>query len=206
MDLTCIEPSTAPFFTPNMIVGFVGRKGVGKDTAADVLVQNKGYVRRKFAQPIKDICAIAFQVPSALLDGPEKEILIGKHQLSPRQMMQIVGTDFFRAHIHENFWIHHFQDWVADQPPSTNVVVTDIRFQNELDAVQRLGGIVIKIERSSGEGRHQDTDAHVTESGIDNLKNVDVVLQNDGSVQDLWDHVEDAVRLGFPEKKILNSD
>lgn len=55
----------------------------------------------------------------------------------------------------------------------------------------------------AGEGRHNDTDQHVTESGIENLKNVDVVLQNDGSVQDLWDKVEDAVRLGFPrEKKI----
>jgi hypothetical protein len=185
-----------------MIVGFVGRKGVGKDTAADVLVQKQGFVRKKFAQPIKDICSIAFQVPPSLFNGPEKELPVKKHQLSPRQMMQLVGTDFFRAHLNENFWIRHFEDWVLAEPPFTSVVVTDIRFQNELDVVKRLEGLVIKIERSSGEGRHKDTtDQHVTESGVEDLKNVDVVVHNDGSVQDLWDRVEDAVRLRFPPKK-----
>ncbi len=185
-----------------MIVGFVGRKGAGKDTAADILVHKQGYVRTKFAQPIKDICKIAFQVPAALFDGPETETVVEKHQISPRQMMQMVGTDFFRSNIHENFWIQHFEDWVRAQPPSTRVVVTDIRFQNELDIVHRLGGLVVKIERVDGEGRHRDTtDQHVTESGIDDLKHVDVFVHNDGSVQDLWDQVEHVVRQ-FEKKNI----
>jgi hypothetical protein len=173
------------------IVGFVGTKGVGKDTAANVLVFRHGFVRRKFAQPIKEACGIIFQLPQDHFENDShKERVNARHGISPRQMMQMLGTDMFRRMVDVDFWIHHFQDWCADQPDDTKVVVTDLRFQNEIDAVKRLGGLVVCIKRQGGEGRHRSIDNHITESGIEFLKGVDVYVENDGSVEDLWLNIE----------------
>ena len=176
-----------------IVIGFVGTKGVGKDTAADVLVTKHGFVRRKFAQPIKDVCSMLFQVPESHFEGPEKERLVEKHGMSPRQMMQMVGTDMFRHMVHADFWLHHFEDWCTHQPVDTRVVVTDLRFQNEIDAVKRLGGMVVRIVRSHGTGRHLAKDNHVTETGIAHLKGVDAHLNNDEDIPALWLKVQDLV-------------
>lgn len=176
-----------------LLIGFVGTKGVGKDTAADVLVAKHGFVRRKFAQPIKDVCVTLFQIPECDFEGPQKETVVDRHGLSPRQMMQMVGTDMFRRMVHADFWVRHFEDWCAAQPPTSRVVVTDLRFQNEIDAVQRLGGRVVSITRSAGEGRHRTTDTHVTEAGIATLRGIDAELENDGTVYELWHKVETLV-------------
>lgn len=177
------------------VIGFDGTKGVGKDTAADILVTKHGFVRRKFAQPIKDVCSILFQVPENHFEGPEKETVVEKHGMSPRQMMQLVGTDMFRHMVHADFWLDHFQNWCAHQPDNTRVVVTDLRFQNEVDAVKRLGGMVVRIVRSNGTGtgRHLAQDSHVTETGIAHLKGVDAQLNNDEDVSSLWRKVQDLV-------------
>lgn len=173
-----------------IVIGFVGTKGVGKDTAADILVTKLGFVRRKFAQPIKDACSILFQIPESHFEGPEKEIVVEKHGMSPRQMMQLVGTDMFRHMVNADFWLHHFHDWCTHQPVNTRVVVTDLRFQNEVDAVKRLGGLVVRIVRSSGTGRHLAKDSHVTETGIAHLTGVDAQLDNDGDIPALWHKVQ----------------
>lgn len=173
-----------------IIVGFVGTKGVGKDTAADVLVSDHGFVRRKFAQPIKEACAMLFQVPEHHFEGPEKEVVVEKHGLSPRQMMQMLGTDMFRNMVNPDFWIRHFEQWCFEQSLNTRVVVTDLRFQNEVDAVKRLGGFIVKIARSAGEGRHRSTDAHVTETGVAHLDGIDAEIENDGSIEELWKKIK----------------
>jgi hypothetical protein len=166
---------------------------VGKDTAADVLVAKHGFVRRKFAQPIKEACSMLFQVSENHFEGPEKEEVVEKHGLSPRQMMQIVGTDMFRGMVDADFWLRHFKDWCARQPDDSRIVVTDLRFQNEIDAVKELGGLVVRITRSNGNGRHCLADKHVTEVGIAHLEGGDVHLENDSCVSSLWDKVENLV-------------
>ena len=38
------------------IIGILGNKRVGKDTVADYLVKNYGFIKYNFADPIKEIC------------------------------------------------------------------------------------------------------------------------------------------------------
>lgn len=67
------------------------------------------------------------------------------------------------------------------QPPGTNIVVDDIRFQNEIDAIHNLGGIIIKINLNESQISTETSNLHSSEkmdlSGYDscivNEKTVD---------------------------------
>lgn len=179
------------------LVGLLGTKGVGKDTVGDYLVSCHDYEKRAFATPIKEACSILFQLPSTRFEGDEKEIVDPRHGLSPRQMMQLVGTDFFRGKVHKDFWIRHFQTFHAGRVEnSPSLVVTDLRFQNEVDLIKSLGGMVLRITRAPREGqdgRHTTPDLHITEQGVALLQGVDATIENDASLEDLFEKVDRAI-------------
>ena len=177
------------------LVGLLGTKGVGKDTVADYMVSHNNFDKRAFASPIKEACAILFQLPIARFEGEGKELCDQEHGLSPRQMMQLVGTDFFRDKVSQDFWIDHFKRWYAAHDPSRSVVVTDVRFQNEVDVIKALGGVVVRVTRpheheQEQNGRHTMPDTHITEQGVAKVQGVDVSIENDGSLEELYDKVK----------------
>lgn len=69
-----------------MIVGFAGRAGSGKDTSADFLVKNHGFVKVAFADEIKRTCARLF--PRMTRD----------HLWGPSDMRNVALTDYSRPH------------------------------------------------------------------------------------------------------------
>jgi len=178
------------------LVGLLGTKGVGKDTVADYMVSHYNAEKRAFASPIKEACAILFQLPLTTFEGEDKEVCDAHHGLSPRQMMQLVGTDFFRDKVRQDFWIDHFKKWYAARDPSRPVVVTDVRFQNEVDVIKALGGVVVRILRPhEGSGRHTMADLHITEQGVAVVQGVDATIANDGSLEELYQSAQRVVRL-----------
>lgn len=56
---------------------------------------------------------------------------------TPRSILQKIGTEFFRGFVSESFW--------TDIAPRTGVIMTDVRFANELDYIHRNEGLIIKI-------------------------------------------------------------
>ena len=50
-------------------IGLLGQKGSGKDTLADYLVNNKGFVKYSFATPVKNISKILFNLSYEQLYG-----------------------------------------------------------------------------------------------------------------------------------------
>lgn len=175
------------------LVGLLGTKGVGKDTVADYMVSRYNVEKRAFASPIKEACAILFQLPIGRFEGEDKEVCDAHQCLSPRQMMQLVGTDFFRDQVRQDFWIDHFKKWYAARDPSRPVVVTDVRFQNEVDVIKALGGMVVRITRPhEGSGRHtMSDDAHITERGVAELQGVHATIENVGSLEELHGKVNE---------------
>lgn len=170
-----------------MLIGLVGTKGVGKDTVGDYLV-TKNYTKRSFATPIKEACAILFLLSPEVFEGDAKEVCDARHGMSPRQILQLVGTDFFRDKVDANFWVHHFEHWYSVHS-SSHVVVTDLRFQNEVDAIQALGGVVVRITRPQVvgmHGRHTMVDTHITEQGVASLQGVDHEIVNDSTIDHLY--------------------
>lgn len=137
------------------IIAFAGLKSAGKDCAASVLIDH-GYRRIPFAGPLKEMLRSLLLIrgcpPSQVMrytDGDKKEE--PTHYLSghtARHAMQTLGTDWARAQMHGDFWLHSFDDAVAlAHTEHKDVVVTDCRFQNEVDHIRKLGGIVWRVNR-----------------------------------------------------------
>lgn len=115
-----------------MFVAVIGKKFVGKDTFADHLVDNYGYQKKAFAFYLKKICQVAFQLTEADLHSPTKKESIhpfwGK---SPRELMQMVGTNLFRAHFDKDIWIKRMELELQHETPRSKIVFSDVRFENE---------------------------------------------------------------------------
>lgn len=56
---------------------------------------------------------------------------------TPRSILQKIGTEFFRGYVSESFW--------TDIAPRSGVIMTDVRFANELEYIRGNGGVIIKI-------------------------------------------------------------
>lgn len=160
-----------------LIIGFTGKAGAGKSTAARILKEHAGFEVVPFAAPLKAMCR-AFGL-SAMEMTVHKEIplacLNGK---SARQFMQLLGTEFGRKLIGPDMWVEAWRagllEVLADQCGELRVVVDDVRFENEAAAIRAEGGFIVCIERV-GAGSATGGD-HASELGVV----PDLALQNDG--------------------------
>jgi hypothetical protein len=173
-----------------MLIGFLGRKRVGKDTCADFLCNKYNFSKLSFATPIKDICRIIFGFDEEQLYGDSKENIDEYWKVSPRSMFQYIGTDIFRKDIQkmipgirEDFWVKRLEKAYYNEIINNDlVVVADVRFQNEIDKIRELGGIVIKLEKD-------DKINDDYENFIDDLEG-DYLVGNNGSIEELCLEVE----------------
>jgi hypothetical protein len=143
------------------IVGFVGLIGSGKDTVANMFAEETGGLRDSFASPLKDVVAAIFGWERALLEGDTAEsrefrettdmfwsCKLGIPNFTPRLALQLLGTEVMRNHFHTDIWIHSLEYRIRSKhQENSTVIVSDARFQNELDLIRRLGGKIIWVQR-----------------------------------------------------------
>lgn len=171
-----------------MIIGILGEKYSGKDTMADYIVMKYNYKKIIIAEPLKEICRILFNFTDEQLYGNLKEEVDENWNVSPRKIYQYLGTDVFRnninniiPNINQNFWIKLV---TMKHSINTNTVISDVRFQNEIDYIHSLGGIVVKLIRNNN-----DEEVHESEAYIKNLKG-DYEINNNGTLNDLWKEID----------------
>lgn len=107
--------------------------------------------------------------------------------LTPRLILQLLGTEGGRDVIHPNIWVNAT---LGDLTEKDRVIITDARFLNEVLGIKRKGGIVVKIIRPSV----KSTSTHPSETSLNNYKDWDYVIINDGSLEELEDKVEAMLR------------
>lgn len=130
----------------NLLIGFSGKKRVGKDTAADHLADRKHYTKIAFADPIKEAAASIFRFNDEQLYGDLKETVDPYWGFAPRWAMQVIGTDLFREQVDEGVWIKSLLRKVLQEKP-LYWTICDVRFPNELAAIKAAGGYVVRVKR-----------------------------------------------------------
>jgi hypothetical protein len=168
-----------------MIIGLSGYAQSGKDTVAELLCLNSTYHRRSFADPMRD----AIYKMNPFVEGGNRvaELVdeygweVAKANPEVRRLLQVFGTDVGRKMFNENFWINIALAGLKDHH---RVVISDVRFPNEADAIKQLGGQVWRINRHN----HQPVNGHTSEHAMDNYM-FKHVIYNDGTLDDLSDEV-----------------
>jgi len=178
-----------------ILIGLHGKAGTGKDTIADYLADQYCLERIAFAKPIKDAaCAMFGLTPDRFEDRSLKEMVIPEIGKSPRQIAQLLGTEFGRQHLGDDIWIRvakmRLDAWredVLEQTfhPLCGAVVTDVRYENEAAWVRSEGGVIWHVRRPGIE----PVSAHTSENGIAVLPG-DMVIDNIGTIDDLYDKVD----------------
>jgi hypothetical protein len=146
------------------ILAFCGFAGSGKNTAGDYILQMshrtaQPSVQLAFAGALKDAVSVIFQWDRRLLDGDTDSSRLWREQvderwtarlgrpITPRRVMQEVGTDVFRHHFHTDIWLMALAARLRD---NTMHVITDARFGNEMHWVRAHGGTVVWVYRPTG--------------------------------------------------------
>lgn len=164
-----------------MIVGLCGYAQSGKDTLAQLMVREMEFERRAFADLMKQMLLLMnpyvrftndfgmsqFMKLKDLIDAIGWEE--AKQYSEVRVLLQRLGTEAGREILGEDVWIRP----VLDKPFVKNLVVSDVRFQNEADAIKARGGTIFRIIR---EGRGP-ANGHISESAY---RDQDFIIYNDG--------------------------
>lgn len=141
-----------------MIIGLTGAARSGKDTAAKIIADKYNYNIRSFAAPIRSFIANLCNVDNMNVFDSIKDIPnISLNNKTPRYAMQTLGTEWGRKMISDTIWVDKCLSG------ETNIVITDVRFENEAQAIIKKGGYIIKIIRPDNKISESD---HISESGI----------------------------------------
>lgn len=164
-----------------MIIGFTGGMGVGKSTAVKILTAAlyRDYTQRpgtliKFAQPLYDMQEFIYDRISGVYQRPATFV-------KDRKLLQWIGTEWGRG-MSPTLWV---DIWKSDAEIALakgyTVIVDDVRFDNEAQAIKDMGGTIISVTSKHAPVRI-DTRAgilgHTSEKGIDS-KFVDKHVAND---------------------------
>ena len=175
-----------------MIIGLQGYAGSGKSTVAQYLVERYGFARRHIKQPLARMtrALLAEAMPELsgtalddLIDHPymKRRPLAALGNRSATEIQQFLGTEFGREFIDPDLWLDIWARWASGHPL---VVQESVRFANEAERCD----VVWEIRRE-GYGAHN---GHVSEALPSDCPNA--VLVNNGSVEDLYWQVDEALR------------
>jgi len=215
-----------------MIIAICGLIGSGKDTTADYLVNIHQFRRDSFARTLKDAVAVVFGWDRELLEGRTKESRAWREQvdawwatrlgipdLTPRWVLQNWGTEVCRKGFHNDIWVASLENRL--RKTTDDIVISDCRFPNEIEALRAVGARVICVERGDrpvwydwaarfntcNDDQHRLTMRIIAELEESPLKYrvhesewawvgqpFDAVIDNNGEISELYDRINDLVQ------------
>jgi hypothetical protein len=216
-----------------MIIGICGFIGSGKDTIADYLVNLHHFRRESFANTLKDAVSAVFGWDRTMLEGRTKQAREWREQvdpwwaerldiphLTPRWILQNWGTEVCRRGFHDDIWIASLENKL--RASTDDIVISDCRFPNEIAAIKKAGGRVVRVVRGAEpewysaavslnrgpngnsswalSGRKlEQLGIHASETAWVGTK-FDAVLDNNGTLEDLYQQVKSLAQDHPPAK------
>ena len=165
-----------------MIIGITGVAGSGKDTVADYICRKYGYGKTSYASKLKQMLAVAgLPEPS---NRDDKEKVVEGFNFTWREAAQKLGTEWAR-NLDKDFWV---KSTMRQIDKDALVVISDVRFDNEAQAIIDAGGLVIKVVgRNVNLGNNS---VHASEQGVNGYL-IHYELENDGSLECLYSYIDD---------------
>ncbi len=180
-----------------MIIGISGKAGAGKDTFASALANQifvwadhyaKDLDICRFSQKIYDVAAILTGTPVHIQETQEGKAMMNYLGMTNGQLQQLIGTEIGRA-IHPDIWIKAL---AVDYTPKKLWIIPSVRFENEFQWIRNISpnNLLIRIEGDpTGMRKHPTRDwSHTSETALDHIVDWDVVIKNDGTLEDLVGH------------------
>jgi hypothetical protein len=174
-----------------MIIGLSGYAQSGKDTIADYLIKEYGFTRVAFADPIREALyrldpkvrlaeSAGVSVRHAVDNMGWEEV----KRLSPdtRELLQKLGTEVGRQMFGETFWIEKAMEKARRHE---NVVFTDVRYPNELEAVLEAPGTSWRVIKGNVKAINQ----HPSETALDHYQFNEIIFNN-GTKEELYEAID----------------
>lgn len=193
-----------------IIIGFGYKARHGKDTAAAHLINayTGRYDMRRYAfgdelkvefyDALLDLCNPYWLTSNDFLLLPhpkntfasrqEKIDWVNEHKEALGKHLQWYGTEFRRSQDHF-YWVKKLAQTVAAENPQI-VLITDVRFPNELYWIKALRGYTIKCTRTGFLDPSRDNQ-HESETGLDNYLFDFEIQAADGNLAELTTGVEE---------------
>jgi len=186
---------------PMQVVGIGGYAGSGKDTAAQALVAS-GWVRMAFADLLRDALYVLNPLVTTtdrLQDIVDEMGWDNAKRALPeiRRLLQVLGTEVGRKQWADDFWVDLLFKNAKEQGVD-QLVISDVRFPNEIAAVNKALGFTLWIQRD-GVG---PVNGHASDNSLD-ATSFSRVIHNNGSVADLQDTVLKAVAAHDVQMSVL---
>ena len=205
-----------------MLVGVLGLIGSGKGTVGEIL-QEVGFHQLSFASGLKDVTANMFNWPRNLLEGDTDESRLFREtpdkfwsnrmgkDFTPRLALQLMGTEVGRNIFHPDFWVIKVENEIKTK--RGNCVITDVRFENEIQSIKKMGGVLIEIKRGipphwytiaeQANKGFSKAEKHMRSEGIHEYEwkligcGVDHVIHNNSTKEDLKKQVFSCLKKSF---------
>jgi hypothetical protein len=205
-----------------IIIGVCGFQGSGKDTVADYLVNTHGFRRISFAGTLKDAISQVFGWDREMLEGRTTQSREWREQvdpwwstrlniphLTPRWILQYWGTEVCRKSFHDDIWIASVEHRMLSL--QDNVVLSDVRFPNEIRSIKNSGGLIIRTHRGPEPEwydlglqhnlyKSEEANRELIKLGVHASETAwigtrfDAVLDNDGSIDDLYAQIKNLLQ------------
>ena len=169
-----------------------------------------GFVPLSFADSLKDSVSAIFGWDRALLEGDTKESREFREtvdsfwskkfskDITPRYILQQFGTEVCRNNLLDSIWVDSLERKILQHE---NVVITDVRFNNEIEFLKNLGATLIQVNRDVAMPNWYDVysiedaeyfEDYATKQGIHRSEyewlsnpSIDHIIENNGSFRDL---------------------
>lgn len=170
------------------IIGLGHQKRTGKDTLCEALLYayrmaDQDASRVAFGDSLKNVCRLLYGW-AGLHNGyyynlpeceHEREIVLPAIGKTPRQIWIEVGNKL--RDVYAETWIQHA---LRSDHLSEVLIIPDVRYPNEAQAIKKAGGVLVKVDRP---GLPEPTD--VADTALSGFDGWDFQFQNTGTLEDL---------------------
>jgi len=183
-----------------LLIGITGWKKHGKNTIADHLVKKYNYKKLHAVETLLNCFMELFTLDEDQVKGDRKDNKDDFWGFVPRDPLNVLGTDFLREQgellipgIGDKLLVKAIERKILkiwEKNPKTRIVLTNIRFPNEVDLIKKYNGLMIKVKRNLPDDEF--CVVHKSDLYIDQLS-VDHDLENYSTTSDLLQLVDSII-------------